>query len=572
MVGAGRASNSTLMAASHIGSSTLETASTRAPVLAPALGTALSWSRPLGPVAPTARLYLSLGLKGRGTAGLERLLDEGRTVPATEYDNRFGPDPRLVAATEKWLRAEGLDSRWSPGDALLPVAGPAAAIETAFSVALEWYRTEGGGASQIATFYAPDRAPSLPVAAGAVVASVLGLDDYPELARPRAATGTTCPGAAGPQAVGGFTPDQVAGFYNFGPLYKGKLTGAGQTVVFMEVDGFLPSDLQAYSSAFGLPPAGITGPIFSPTWETPAAIKFGTFGCLSETDLDLEVVHGLAPDAHLVVYQAQADEHGPPLTYVADALQRAVDIYPHSVFNLSLLWCEDVASAQQFEGLFTQLVAGGGTAFVSSGDNGAYARGCPGHALTTQEPADTPHAVGVGATTALAGAGSTYGSEASWGEPLEQWGTGGGLSTVFKRPSWQSGPGVLNRYSNGMRQIPDVSALGDLDTGWDIAIDGKWDMVGGTSAAAPLWAALTALADQALAQRHLSEVGFANPAFYDFGSNPAHFPAPAFHPVTQGSNLYYPATSTGWNYGTGWGTPNASAIVDDFIAYQRGTR
>ena len=97
-------------------------------------------------------------------------------------------------------------------------------------------------------------------------------------------------------------------------------------------------------------------------------------------------------------------------------------------------------------------------------------------------------------------------------------------------------------------------------------------MVGGTSAAAPLWAALTALTDEALGQRHLAEVGFANPAFYDFGSNPSHFPGRAFHPVTEGTNLYYPATSIGWNYGTGWGTPNASAVVDDFIAYERGVR
>jgi subtilase family serine protease len=83
---------------------------------------------------------------------------------------------------------------------------------------------------------------------------------------------------------------------------------------------------------------------------------------------------------------------------------------------------------------------------------------------------------------------------------------------------------------------------------------------------------LTALTDQALAQRHLAEIGFADPAFYDFGSDPGHFPARAFHPVTEGTNLYYPATSPGWNYGTGWGTPNASAVVDDFIAYERGSR
>jgi subtilase family serine protease len=67
-------------------------------------------------------------------------------------------------------------------------------------------------------------------------------------------------------------------------------------------------------------------------------------------------------------------------------------------------------------------------------------------------------------------------------------------------------------------------------------------------------------------------VGFANPALYDFGSHPSHFPAPAFHSVTLGNNLFYQSTSTGWNYGTGWGTPDAAALVDDFIAYSRGAR
>ena len=407
--------NSATIAAGHAPSASA-TPLGRGPVLAPALGSVLSSSREVGRLGPGTVLHLSLGLDGRDGKALELLLDQGRAVPTTEYDDRFGPDPRRVAVTERWLRAEGLDASWSPGDAVLQVQGPAAAVEKAFSVPLARYRAQGRGGAQL-SFYAPSGRPTLPTTAGRVVSSVLGLDDYPVLAEPERAATANCPGAADPAAVGGFTPAQVAGFYNFSPLYKAGLTGAGQTVVFMEVDGFLPSDVQAYSSAFSLPAPNISGPIFSSKWDTPAAIGFGTFGCLSETDLDLEVVHGMAPDAHLVVYQAEADQQGPPLTYVADALQTAINNYPRSVFNLSLLWCEDVASAQQFEGLFTQLVAGGGTAFVSSGDNGAYARGCAGHNLTTQEPADTPHAVGVGATTALAGAGATYGREASWGEP-----------------------------------------------------------------------------------------------------------------------------------------------------------
>ena len=346
--------------------------------------------------------------------------------------------------------------------------------------------------------------------------------------------------------------------------------GAGQNVVFMELDGFLSSDLQTYASQFGLPAYDVTGPIVNQSWGTSQAIPLQ--GCESETELDLEVVHAIAPMAKLVVYQAGSPNQGYPLSYVALALQSAIKSYPRSVFSLSLGWCEDAASAQQFDGLFTQLVAGGGTAFVSSGDNGAYARGCSGHNLSIEEPADAPHATAVGGTTAQIGVGSTYGREAAWGEPLEQWGAGGGLSVVFKRPSWQAGPGVADQYSNGMRQVPDVSAIADGNTGWDTIEGGAWGMTGGTSAAAPLWAALTALTDEALSQRNLSEVGFANPALYDFGTNPGHFPALAFHPVVGGTNLYYPASSSGWNFGTGWGTPNASAVVDDFIAYEKGAR
>jgi kumamolisin len=365
--------------------------------------------------------------------------------------------------------------------------------------------------------------------------------------------------------LGGFTPSEVTGFYNFEPLYKAGLSGAGETVVFMEIDGFQASDLQAFASQLGLPPFDVTGPIVNQAWGASAALPLQ--GCLSETELDLEIVHAMAPQAQLVVY-----ETGAALSNTSDALQTAVKAYPHALFNLSLGACENPASAEQYDAVYTQLVAGGGTAFVSSGDSGAYAVGCPGHKLTVQQSADSPHATAVGGTTALIGVGSTYGREATWGEPLEQGGSGGGLSVVFKRPAWQTGPGVSNQYSNGMRQIPDVSAIADSNTGWDVFEAGAWTIVGGTSAAAPLWAALGAVTDQALAQRHLNEIGLANPALYDFGSNPGHFPARAFHPVTEGTNLYYPATSTGWNYGTGWGTPNASAVVDDFIAYERGTR
>jgi kumamolisin len=126
---------------------------------------------------------------------------------------------------------------------------------------------------------------------------------------------------------------------------------------------------------------------------------------------------------------------------------------------------------------------------------------------------------------------------------------------------------VQNQSSDSTRQVPDVAALGDQDTGWNIFHDGVWDVAGGTSAAAPLWAGLTALTDQTLASHGLSPVGFANPILYSFADHPRLNPAPAFNDVTRGENLYYLATP-GWDYATGLGTPNATGIVDDFLKYR----
>ncbi len=546
---------------------------TKLRVLASQLGPVLSRAHRLGPLVLGTPLRLSLGLRDRNVAALNALLDQGKTVSRAEYDRRFGPDPALVRTTEQWLNSRRIETTWAPGDALLEASGPASAVQSAFSVSLSLYRVKEPGGLPPETFYAPDDQPTLPLSVATEVTSVLGLDDYVvPRTRPQATSSSRCGPVGSPKQVGGFTPSSIAGFYNFTPLYKAGVEGQDQTIVFMELEGYQPSDLQMFAKGFGLPPFNVVGPIVNPKWGAAHPLVESSDACGSETELDLEVVHGLAPQARLVVYEAGLNTSGYLLDDDAIALQSAIDAYPRSVFNLSVVWCEDAASAEQYQGLFTQMEAGGGTPLVSSGDNGAYSRGCPGHELGVQEPEDCPNATSVGGTTAFIGTGSTYGREAAWGEPLEQWGTGGGLSQVFKRPSWQSGPGVSNQYSNGMRQVPDVSAIADGDTPYDVAMGGRWVPSGGTSASAPLWSALVALTDEALAQRHLGEVGFANPALYDFGSHPSHFPAPAFHSVTLGNNLFYQSTSTGWNYGTGWGTPDAAALVDDFIAYSRGAR
>jgi kumamolisin len=160
-----------------------------------------------------------------------------------------------------------------------------------------------------------------------------------------------------------------------------------------------------------------------------------------------------------------------------------------------------------------------------------------------------------------------YYKEAAWGEPISQWGSGGGLSMFFERPSWQAGPGVVNQYSTGMRQVPDVSGDADPLSGWDIFSNGMEQPGGGTSASAPFWAACAALIDQDLGKNGLPLIGFANPALYRFTQGPRGLPAPALHDVSTGTNLYYPATQ-GWDYATGLGTPDVAALADDFDWYE----
>src|SRR5262249_8141961 len=117
------------------------------------------------------------------------------------------------------------------------------------------------------------------------------------------------------------------------------------------------------------------------------------------------------------------------------------------------------------------------------------------------------------------------------------WGGGGGLSTLFAQPSWQQGNGVKNKYSNGYRQLPDGSANAWVDAAY---VQGKWEPSGGTSAATPIWVAGLALVDQGLFKHHKQNIGAA-PTFYRVANQRGNL-----HPyfdISQGNNLYYPATA-----------------------------
>ncbi|HET6873525.1 MAG TPA: S53 family peptidase, partial [Acidimicrobiales bacterium] len=508
----------------------------------------LGGGRDLGPVGPSTPLRLDLALSTPNRAELDRLINSGHTVAPDVYAREFLPPRSAVEKLVADLDRSGLRAAWTPGTAMVAVTTTAAAAERYFSVRIDRFREANGRLD-----YAAAGQPDLRRFDGLVTA-VAGLDNRTRTqtgsvghpahpARPaRALSSGRVADSSGcaPADTSVYSPSQIASAYNFASLAAKGLKGTDQTVVFLEIDTFDQSDLDCFTSQYNESPISVS--VAPQNWGTPDDSDHG------EADLDLEIVHSLAPEAHLVVYYSDA-----PIADTAAAAQAAITAYPHAIFSVSLGHCEYGGSqsgsvpADQtvMHNALTQLASGGGTMFVSSGDSGAYTCGSDvtdqsGNVVpTVSYPASDPLVTSVGGTALFLSGSGSYGSEATWGNPFEASGGGGGLSAFWKEPDWQSS--ADNKYSDGSRQVPDVSALGDPHTGWEIYSNGGWEPTGGTSAAAPLWAALGALADQDLAAKQLPPLGFANPMLYSFGQAPSSQPSQPFFDVTSGNNLYYPA-------------------------------
>jgi subtilase family serine protease len=333
--------------------------------------------------------------------------------------------------------------------------------------------------------------------------------------------------------------------------------------------------LDAFASKFNLPPFNVSVVTNAAKWGAPVPTTNSVYDTLAgETSLDLEVVHGLAPAAKEIVYAAgNASE-------LNAMLQAMITAHPGAILSSSISSpaCEQDQGAKQIatgaDAVFAQAASEGTSIYWAAGDRGAY--GClpdgdksTASDISVMPQGSTPHETVVGGTTVFLASNGGYYKETAWGDPLEQWGGGGGYSTFFGRPSWQTGPGV---GSSSARGVPDVSANAATDSPWDIFVPtssgAQEDSVSGTSAATPFWAAITALMDQFLLQQHLKTVGFANPALYYFAQNPSGMPAVPFHQVTEGNNLHYQAAS-GWNPATGLGSPDVAHLADDFEWYDK---
>lgn len=372
------------------------------------------------------------------------------------------------------------------------------------------------------------------------------------------------------------TPLSMRTAYGIEPLIQKGYTGKGQTVVDIVSFGSptLQQDINVFSQRFGLPPitiqqiSPINEPVYDPRGDRP--------GWGDETTLDVEIIHALAPDANIVVLVSPvAETEGTiGLPEFRQLLQYTIDHKLGSIVSLSwgaseatLTDAAGQAEVHKWDALFQQATTQDGiTLLASSGDNGATDfTDLQGSKLsptaTSSFPNDDPWVVSVGGTS-LHRNGNGF-TESAWSN------SGGGMSKFFAKPSYQQTlPASAQSLLQNRRGLPDVSGNADPSTGLAMYEHGSWSTAGGTSASAPMWAALVAIANQMAGH----SLGFINPALYKIAASTRY--QQDFHDITVGNNSVsgqgvqiegYNAVP-GWDAVTGLGTPNAMSLLPDIVA------
>ncbi|MGA7923462.1 MAG: S53 family peptidase [Thermoplasmata archaeon] len=495
----------------------------------------------LGPALPEESISVSLYVRtppaaddrGVMTAVSSSLPREHRYLSRTQLARAFGALAADIAVVRAFARREGLKvSLADRARRLVQVSGRSSDVAAAFGVELRRYAGPG------ASYRGRSGVITVPSDIAAVTVGIVGLDNRTQ-ARPHFRV--LRPGAAG--AVS-YSPLQVGEAYAF----PNGTTGAGQTVGLLELGGgYSPKDLSTYFQGLGVPAPTVTAVGVDGATNAPTGDPNGPD---AEVELDIEMVGSLAPGAHIVVYFAPNTDQG-----FLDGLTAAVHDTTNHPDILSISWGspESGWTAQARSALnaaCADAARTGMTVLAASGDQGAD-DGDPTGTPAVDFPASSPYVVGCGGTR-LTLSGTQIQSEVVWNELNQNEGaTGGGVSEVFPIPPFQASarvPPAPNGFLG--RGVPDVAGDADPTTGYAVFVDGQPAVIGGTSAVAPLWAALIARINQALGM----PVGYVEAALYG-GTGPG-----SFHDVTSGNNGVYSA-GPGWDACTGLGSPDGAKLL-----------
>jgi kumamolisin len=664
----------TIALAGALGSAQTATAATSAasPRLATIEGSLTPTTNAVTGAYTASKMSVEVALQPRDEDGLGSALAEvyakgsrqyHQWLAKGEFDARYAPTAAERDAVEGYLRGQGLAVSAAGSPFLVRAEGSSARITAAFHTRLSTYAGTGG-----VPYFANSTEVSVPAAIVADVQGVIGLTSTVRLhsvaVRPPggktpkgsakrgsspascetgypttkelfafANNGTQYPvGFGGGPRCSGLTPSQTNSIYG-APAASPGTKGAGVYAAVFELSAYQKSDISTWAHYFygaGYTPdlTNITidgGPLapLCPTADTCPADAEGYSGDI-EVDADIEQEMAVAPDAHLLVYNAPNDETGQT---ELDEYTAIADEDIASTISSSWGECEnDVgqAMAEAENTVFEQMALQGQSMFAAAGDNGAFdCLGTDGtKVVNIDDPGAQPWVTSVGGTSFEsdnpdANAHPSYpadGAETVWnpdnlcsdhakapandklggyywcGE--EGVGAGGGGSSKFwGAPSWQQGPGVTSKYTTysptscvlakglgtACRQVPDVSADADEYTGYAEYCSGSkstkestcatfpdgggWFMIGGTSLSSPLWGALITDRDS----YHNDRAGNINPLVYGWlDSNHWYY----FNDITGSGKLQQAATGNGlfpttpgYDEATGVGTPKFASII-----------
>jgi kumamolisin len=493
----------------------------------------------LGRTSPTQPVMISVIVRRKNHLDLKAL--GGRHISRQEFNEKYAADAADFDALRKFAHNHNLsvdENASSLPRRTMVMRGTAQAMEGGFGVELHDYEREGR------RFHSFKGVVSMPDTHAAVVETVLGLDCRP-IAKPHHRMRDK---KKKPAPDPSYSPVQVAGFYSF----PTGVNGSGQTIGIIELGGgYNASDLHTYFSGLGITPPNVVsvsvdGGVNSPTNPNSAD---------GEVALDIEVAGAVAPGANIAVYFTPNTAQG-----FLDAITTAAHDTTNSPTAISISWGgpESGWTSSQMTAIDNacqSAAAMGITITVAAGDDGS-SDGVTGGGNNVDFPGSSPHVLCCGGTK-ITTSGSKITSEVVWNDGAQGGATGGGISAVFPLPTWQNGLSSSLGPLTG-RGVPDVAGDASPTSGYNVLVDGSQEVVGGTSAVAPLWAALIALINQQTGKAS----GLINPILYGAPS--------AFHDITQGNNGAFSA-GPGWDACTGLGSPIGTSVAQAVAAAESGT-
>ena len=508
----------------------------------------------LGPADPQEDAVVTLVLRPRSDTPSPVASDMGSLLPRLrahlsreQLADVRGAHPDDIEALRAWSNSAGVELLSAePDRRTVEIRARLERLAEIFAVEFRRHQVDG------VEFRATRGSGALPGEIAEQVVAVLGLATLPAarpqfrplpLPQPVVSLATAAPFS--------YLPSQVAELYGF----PAGTSGAGECVGLIELGGgYRSADITTYFGGLGVPAPDLVAIPVAGGDNQPTGVENGPDG---EVMLDIEVVGATAPGVRLAVYFGPNTDQG----FLA-AINAAIHDQTNRPSVISISWGGPEANwapatMTAFDQAFQDAALLGVTVCVAAGDNGS------GDGLTDGEahvdfPASSPHVLACGGTRLTSAAGVIE-AEVTWNDGSQGGATGGGVSSVFGVPAWQAGAHVPPAADPGHqtgRGVPDVAGNADPETGYQVLVDGQRAVFGGTSAVAPLWAALLIRCAQALGHGP----GYLNPLLYQRLAS-----EDATRDITAGNNGAYSA-GPGWDPCTGWGSPQG----DHLLAALRG--